>query len=182
MENPWKTLSSREIYTNPWIQVREDQVINPNGGEGIYGVISFKNIAIGIIPIDEDNHTWLVGQYRYTLDTYSWEIPMGGGLKDIPIIESAQRELVEETGLVADHWEEILTLHTSNSVTDEVGHVFVAKGLTQTATHFDETEKLAIRKLPLSEAISMAVEGEITDAISIAALMKIALKPSPNPS
>jgi hypothetical protein len=113
--NPWQTLSSAPQYQNPWIRVREDQVLNPKGGAGIYGVVSMRNKAIGIIPIDADGNTWLVGQYRYTLNEYCWEIPMGGGPLEVDILESAQRELREETGLLARTWTRIARLHTSNS-------------------------------------------------------------------
>jgi 8-oxo-dGTP pyrophosphatase MutT (NUDIX family) len=172
--NPWKTLSSRPIYDNPWISIREDQVINPKGGNGIYGVVSFKNIAIGIIPLDNQGYTYLIGQYRYTLNEYSWEIPMGGGKIGIDILESAQRELKEETGLTALQWTEIMKLHTSNSVTDEVGYVFLAEELIAGETQFEETEDLQIKKLPFSEAVDMVMRGQITDAISVAGILKLA--------
>ncbi len=172
-QNPWRQLSNKSVYENPWICVEEDDVINPGGGLSCYGKILFKNLAIGIIPLDNNNNTWLVGQYRYVPDCYSWEIPMGGGpLKTDPLI-SAQRELKEETGLTAEHWEELMRLHTSNSVTDERGLVYIAKGLTEGKTAFEETEDLQIMKLPFSDAIAMIMTGEITDAISVAALLKL---------
>ncbi|MGY6522795.1 MAG: NUDIX domain-containing protein [Mongoliitalea sp.] len=173
MKNPWTTLSKRSIYKNAWIDVSEHQVINPSGKPGIYGKVSFLNKAIGIIPVDEELNTWLVGQYRYTLDEYSWEIPMGGGLLEEDILANAKRELKEETGLVADRWTEIMRIHTSNSVTDEEGFVFLAQNLTLGATDFDETEQLELWKLPLKEAIQLVMEGKITDAISIAGLLKV---------
>ena len=174
MKNPWKTTDSKQVYENPWISVREDQVINPNGNPGIYGVVSFKNLAIGIIPIDDSNNTWLVGQYRYALESYSWEIPMGGGPIGISPLKSAQRELREETGLSANKWTELLRIHTSNCVTDEFGITYLAQGLSQGETDFDDTEDLKIRKLPLKEAIEMVMNGEITDSMSMAALLKVA--------
>ncbi len=174
MNNPWQQLSRKKVYDNPWIEVYEDQVINPRGGQGIYGQVTFKNKAIGIVPLDEEQYTWLVGQYRYTLNEYSWEIPMGGGDSTIDPLLSAQRELKEETGLSASRWQNIMRIHTSNSVTDEEGFIFLAQELTQGATEFDETEDLAIRKLKLTEAIEMVMSGKITDAISIAGLLKIA--------
>jgi 8-oxo-dGTP pyrophosphatase MutT (NUDIX family) len=170
--NPWQTLSTEPKYENPWIRVREDQVINPKGGTGIYGVVSMRNKAIGIVPIDAEGNTWLVGQYRYALNEYCWEIPMGGGPLDVDITESAQRELREETGLLADRWTCIARLHTSNSVTDEEGFVFLAEDLTQTDWEPEETEDLRLWKLPLAQAVAMAMSSEITDAISVAGLLK----------
>lgn len=174
MTNPWKTINRRKIYDNPWIQVEEHDVINPAGNKGIYGQVTFKNFAIGIVPIDKEGNTWLVGQYRYTLNAYSWEIPMGGGPVEIDILESAQRELKEETGLFAEKWTSIMKIHTSNSVTDEEGYVFLAENLTQGETAFEETEQLQIKKLPLTEAIQLVMDGAITDAISIAGILKAA--------
>ena len=176
--NPWKPQSSKAIYDNPWLSLHEDKVINPGGGISHYGKIHFKNIAIGIIPVDEDNNTWLVGQYRYVPDCYSWEIPMGGGPLSIEPLVSAKRELREETGLAAIHWQELMQLHTSNSVTNERGIVYVARGLTEGETEFEETEDLKIEKLPLQEAFDRVMSGEITDAISIAGLLKLSMDTS----
>jgi 8-oxo-dGTP pyrophosphatase MutT (NUDIX family) len=170
--NPWQTLSSEVKYQNPWIRVREDQIINPKGGTGVYGVVSMKNKAIGIIPIDAEGNTWLVGQYRYTLNEYSWEIPMGGGPVELDVLESAKRELREETGLLAARWTRISRLHTSNSVTDEEGFIFLAEDLSQGDWEPEETEDLRLWKLPLAEAIAMAMRDEITDAISVMGLLK----------
>ena len=172
-ENPWKRLTTRQIYDNPWITVTEDDVINPRGGKGIYGKVNFKGKAIAVIPLDEDANTWLVGQWRYTLNEYSWEIPMGGGALDVDILDSAKRELREETGLMATEWDCFLKMHTSNSVTDEVGYAFTARGLTQGETDFDESEDLEIRKLPFREAHQMCMEGKITDSLSLAAILKL---------
>lgn len=172
--NPWKTVSSKKIYNNPWIELEEFQVITPAGTPGIYGKVHFKNKAIGIVPIDSDMNTWLVGQYRFPLDEYSWEIPMGGGPIGIDILESAKRELKEETGLSAGKWTMILRIHTSNSVTDEEGFIFLAEDLTEGDTSFEETEQLLIRKLPFREAVDMAMRGEITDSLSLAGLLKAA--------
>ncbi len=173
-DNPWKKQDSKEIYDNPWITLHEDKVINPGGGISHYSTVHFKNYALGIIPIDEKDNTWLVGQWRYPLNEYSWEIPMGGGLKNINILESAKRELKEETGLKASKWTEILRIHTSNSVTDELGFVFLAEQLEHGEPEFEETEDLVIRKLPFNEVLDMAIEGAITDSISLAGIFKLA--------
>jgi 8-oxo-dGTP pyrophosphatase MutT (NUDIX family) len=171
----WKRLSRRVVFENDWMQVFEDHVRNPGGGENLYGHVHFKNTAVAILPVDDDNNTWLVGQSRYTLDDYSWELPMGGAPPGEPPLEAARRELREETGLSATDWTELLRLHPSNSITDERGIAFLATGLTCGATDFDETEDLAIRKLSIDEAVQMVFDGQITDAISAATLMRYQL-------
>lgn len=173
-ENPWRTKSVQTIYDNPWIRVEHHEVINPAGKEGIYGKTHFKNRAMAVIPVDEEGNTWLIGQYRYTLNEYSWEIPMGGGPLELDMLESAKRELKEETGLIAEKWTEIMKIHTSNSVTDEVGYIYLAENLTQGETEFEETEVLHIKKLPFSEALQWVMEGKITDSISVAGILKAA--------
>ncbi len=171
--SPWRFKHSKNIYDNPWLRLDEDEVINPGGGLSHYGKVHFKNLAIGIIPLDEHNNTWLVGQYRYVPDCYSWEIPMGGGpLEDDPL-ESAKRELKEETGFSAAHWEELMRLHTSNSVTDERGIIYVARDLSAGETEFEETEDLQMIKLPLADAVQRVMCGEITDAVSVCGLLKL---------
>ena len=171
----WKKLSSRTMYENDWMRVYEDHVINPGGGENQYGHVHFKNIAVAIIPVDDAGNTWLVGQDRYTLGIYSWKSPMGGAPKDEQPLAAAKRELREETGLTAERWTEVMRLHTSNSITDEAAIVFCAEGLLEGETEFEETEDLGIRKLPLADAVAMVENGEITDAISVAALLRIQL-------
>lgn len=171
----WKKLDSRKIYQNDWMELREDAVINPRGGNNDYGYVHFKNCAVAIIPIDDDGNTWLVGQDRYTLQQWSWEVPMGGAPLNEKPLDAAKRELKEETGLSAGRWTELMRVHPSNSITDEFGVAYVAEELSEGKTDFDDTELLKIRKLPLDDAIAMAMTGEITDAISVAALFKLAL-------
>jgi len=170
--NPWTTLDSRKIYENNWIGLTEHQVINPAGNQGIYGEVHFKNLAIGILPLDEDFNTWLVGQYRFPLNAYSWEIPEGGGPLHLDRLDSAKRELLEETGLSAGNWQEIQRLHLSNSVSNELAIVYIARDLTMGEAEPEETEQLTIRKLAFEEAYQMVMRGEITDSISVAAILK----------
>lgn len=170
----WKTLTSKVVYDNPWMTVLEDRVVNPGGGENDYGHVRFKNRAIAIVPLDADGNTWLVGQDRYTLGMYSWELPMGGGALDEAPLEAAKRELSEETGLTARDWQQIMYVHTTNSITNEEGYVFVARELVEGDTRFEECEDLRLRKLPLAEAVDMAKDGRITDLMSVAALLHVA--------
>ncbi|PHN01409.1 NUDIX domain-containing protein [Flavilitoribacter nigricans] len=172
MENPWKTINKRTVYENPWISVTHREVINPSGNEGIYGVVHFKNLAIGIVPLDEHGYTWLVGQYRYTLDRYSWEIPEGGCPVGTSPLESAKRELLEETGITAARWEHILDFHLSNSVSDEAGMAFIARDLSFGEAQPEETEDLLVKKVPFTEALEMIYRGEITDSLSIMGLLR----------
>lgn len=175
IKNPWTTLSGEVKYDNPWITVTEYQVINPSGGRGIYGKIHFKNKAIGVVALDNDLNTWLVGQYRYTLNAWHWEIPEGGGRLDEDSLMSAQRELREETGLSGKKWERILHFHTSNSVTDEEGYIFLAEDLEEGTSALEETEAdLKVWKLPLKDALQMVLDGKITDGMSVMALLKVA--------
>lgn len=171
--NPWKTLSSEIKYDNPWIRVTESQVINPSGNPGIYGVVHFKNRAIAIIPIDENGDTWIVGQYRYTLDSYEWEVPEGGAPLDEDPIEGAKRELREEVGLEAKRLDLVMEMQLSNSVSDEIGYAYVARELVQVEAAPEETEQLHVRKLPFSKLVSMVMRGEIRDGLSIAAVLKV---------
>jgi 8-oxo-dGTP pyrophosphatase MutT (NUDIX family) len=175
IKNPWKTLSAEVKYDNRWINVTEYQVINPGGGKGIYGKVHFKNKAIGVIPVDQDMNTWLVGQFRYTLSEWSWEIPEGGGTPDQSPLDAAKRELQEETGITAKQWKQIMRLHTSNSVTDEEGFIFLAEDLSQGQNELEETEAdMKVWKLPLQEAVQMAIDGRITDSMSVMGLLMVA--------
>lgn len=170
--SPWRTLSSKRVYDNPWIRVREDRVINPSGNPGIYGTVHFKNVAIGVIPIEANEDTYLVGQFRYPLNAYSWEIPEGGGELSVPPLITAKRELKEETGLVARVYKRILTMHLSNSATDEKAIIYLAFGLVQKEASPEDDERLKVKRLPLQKAYEMAVSGKITDAMAVAGLIR----------
>jgi 8-oxo-dGTP pyrophosphatase MutT (NUDIX family) len=173
--NPWQIKGQQQVYDNPWIGVTEYDVINPSGGKGIYGKVHFKGWALGILALDEDFNTWLVGQYRFPLNQYSWEIPEGGGALDLDPLLSAERELLEETGLVAGDWTKIMEMHLSNSVSDEHAIIYLARNLTQETACPEETEQLQVRKLPFEEAYQMVEQGKITDSVSVAAILKVKL-------
>ncbi|WP_317898566.1 NUDIX hydrolase [Aurantibacillus circumpalustris] len=172
-QNTWVTLSSEIKYNNPWIKLTEHKVLNPAGNEGIYGVVDFKNMAIGVLPLDEDYNTWLVGQWRFPLKAYSWEIPEGGGPLGIDPLESAKRELKEETGLIAGKYTELGGIHTSNSVCNESGLLYLAQDLTLTEAEPEESEDLQLKKIPFEEAYQMVMDGRITDSLSMVAILKV---------
>jgi ADP-ribose pyrophosphatase len=173
--NPWTRLSRRVAYENPWIHVDEDQVIRPDGKAGIYGVVHFKNRAVGVVPLDENDLVLLVGQYRYTLDQYSWEIPEGGVPLGEDPLSGAQRELMEETGYTAAKWQELGRAHLSNSVSDEHAIYFLAEELIPGTPRPEGTERLSLRWVTFPEALAMVERGEITDALSIIAIQRVAL-------
>jgi 8-oxo-dGTP pyrophosphatase MutT (NUDIX family) len=174
--NPWTTLRGRAVYENPWISVREDDVVRPDGKPGIYGVVHFRNRAIGVLPVDDQGRVWLVGQYRYTLNRYSWEIPEGGGPFDESPEDAARRELREETGLSAGRLEFLLCSHLSNSASDEVAFLFRASELTLGASEPEGTERLQVRLFPWNEVWAMLKAGTITDSLTVMALLHEALR------
>lgn len=171
--NPWKTLSSEKIYDSPWIGLTKHDVLNPNGNPGTYSVVHFKNIAIGIIPLDKDLNTWIVGQYRYPINEYSWEIPEGGGDWNIEPLESAKRELLEETGIQASRWTKIQEMHLSNSASDEFCVLYIAQDLVFGESHPEDDEQLEVRKIHFDELYKMVQTGEITDSLTVAAVLKV---------
>ena len=171
-ESPWKTLSGEVRYENKWIRVTEHDVINPAGKPGIYGVVHMKSTAIGVLPIDAEGCVPLVGQYRYSLNAYSWEMPEGGGAPDAEPIEEAMRELREETGVVARQWFELLRLHTSNSICDEHGVIYLAWDLEHTEAEPEDTEALTVARVPFPRVLDLVLDGTITDAMTVTAVLK----------
>jgi len=169
----WVQRSKEVVYDNPWIQVSHETVTAPSGSEGIYGVVHFKSIAVGVVPLDSEGCTWLVKQSRYTLNQATWEIPEGGAPLDEAPLRAAKRELEEETGLQANQWTELMQLHTSNSVTDEGAVIFLARDLSYGKQALEPTEDIEVRRVPLKEAVQMVLDGEITDALSVAALLRV---------
>ena len=171
----WIINDSKVIYENPWIKVSHHNVLTPGGSTGIYGEVHFKNLAIGILPIDENGFTWRVGQFRFPLNSYSWEIPEGGGSLGIDPLESAKRELLEEVGYTAKTWTPLLELHLSNSVSDEKAIVFLAEDLTEGISQPEDTENLTVEKIHFSELYQQVMDGIITDSISVAAVLKLSI-------
>lgn len=174
-KNPWTVVSCATAYENPWIRVEHNDVLNPGGKPGIYGVVHFKNHAIGVIPIDQDGNVILVGQYRFPHSAYSWEIPEGGGPAGATILESAERELREECGVSARNWLEIVGLDMSNSVTNEKGTAFLAWELSHGTRQPEDSEQLRIIRVPFPEALARVKRGEIRDSLSVAAILRVAL-------
>ena len=172
--DPWRRTGSREVYANPWIRVREDEVVRPDGKPGIYGVVELRHLALGCVPLFADGTTVLVGQHRYTLGAYSWEIPEGGGDPALDPLAEIQRELAEETGLVASSWTPLGRVHTSNCVTDELGLLWLAEDLVEGPQDPDDTEVLRTWRLPLAEAVELAADGRLTDSLTVAGLLRTA--------
>ena len=175
--NPWRRVSRRTAYENPWLELYHDEVIRPDGEPGIYGVVHFLHRAIGVVPLDlERDAVLLVGQHRYTLDHYSWEIPEGGGLFDEDPEAAARRELVEETGYSGGEWRKLCRAELSNSVTDEITVLFVATGLEAGPASPEGTEQLQVRWVAFDEVMAMMRRGEIADAMTILAMQQLALE------
>jgi 8-oxo-dGTP pyrophosphatase MutT (NUDIX family) len=173
---PWTRRSRAVAYENPWITIWHDDVARPDGSPGIYGVVHFANLAAGVVVLDDGDRVLLVGQHRYTLDAYSWEIPEGGVPAGESALDGARRELREETGVEADGWREIVRFHLSNSISDEAGVLFAARARSHGVATPEPSEDLAIRWLPFDEAVAMTIDGRITDAMTIMGLQRIALE------
>ncbi|MGQ0829993.1 MAG: NUDIX domain-containing protein [Bacteroidota bacterium] len=174
-KNPWTTLKSEKVYDSPWIGLTKHDVLNPNGNPGTYSVVHFKNLAIGVLPLDKDHNTWLVGQYRYPIEQYSWEIPEGGGKRDVSPLDSAKRELLEETGIVAKKWTKIQEMYLSNSASDEFCILYIAQDLSFGESEPEDEEQLEVRKLHFDELYKMVVNGDINDSLTVTAVLKTKL-------
>jgi 8-oxo-dGTP pyrophosphatase MutT (NUDIX family) len=174
-KNPWTVVSRETVYDNPWIRVDHHEVLNPAGKPGIYGVVHFKTHATAVVPIDEHGSVILVGQFRFSLGAYSWEVPEGGAPAGTSVLESAKRELREECGVTAEHWLEIVRMDLSNSVSDEAGTGFLAWGLSHGIAEPEASEELQVVRVPFREALDRVKRGEIRDSLSVASILRVAL-------
>jgi 8-oxo-dGTP pyrophosphatase MutT (NUDIX family) len=172
---PWIRRSRRVAYENAWITIWHDEVTRPDGAPGVYGVVHFENLAAGVLALDADDRVLLVGQHRYALDAYSWEIPEGGVPDGETALDGARRELLEETGMEAAEWRELARVHLSNSVSDELAVLFLATGLTPGVARPDGTEDLVLRWIPFAEVLEMTLDGRISDAMTVIAVERLAL-------
>jgi 8-oxo-dGTP pyrophosphatase MutT (NUDIX family) len=172
IKNPWQKLSSRKIYQNQWFRLREDKVISPGGENGVYGVIE-TSPAIAIVPVTKNLETYLVGQYRYPLDVYTWEVPEGGANHDETNLDAAKRELKEETGLKANKWTYLNSMYTSNSITNEIGYIFLAEELVEGKSEPEHTEDLSIKIVPFLDAYQMVLNCEIKDSLAIIGIIRV---------
>lgn len=172
---PWLRHSRRVAYENQWITIWHDEVTRPDGAPGIYGIVHFANLAVGVLALDEGDRVLLVGQHRYALDQYSWEIPEGGVPDGESAIDGARRELREETGIDASEWRELCRSHLSNSVSDEFAILFLATGLSSGVATPDGTEALEIRWVPFDDVLAMTLDGRITDALTVIGVQRLAL-------
>jgi ADP-ribose pyrophosphatase len=171
--NPWRTTGSSDVYENPWIRVREDQVVHPDGSDGIYGVVS-KPLATGVVAVTDDDEVVLVGQWRYPVETYSWEIVEGAAEHGEPGDQAIRRELREEAGYEAERWQLLVDgLALTNSVSDERAQLYLAGGLTEVSVERDPTEVLEVRHVPFGETLAMVDRGEISDAMTVVALLTL---------
>lgn len=174
-KNPWTLLNKQTTYESPWISVSHHNVLNPAQKPGTYSVVHFKKLAIGVLPLDENYNTWIVGQYRYPLNTYTWEIPEGGGDLNVDPIESGKRELLEECGITANKWTFIQNMQLSNSATDELAYLYIAQDLSFTQSQPDDEEELEVKKIPFDELYKMVLSGEILDSLTVTAVLKAKL-------
>jgi 8-oxo-dGTP pyrophosphatase MutT (NUDIX family) len=174
--NPWTRKTRTTVYANPWLDVHHDDVIRPDGTDGIYGVVHFHNRSVGVVALDDHGRVLMIGQFRYAIDRYSWEIPAGGAPAGEDPVDAAKRELKEETGYTAETMKLLVHAHMSNSVTDEEGYCFLAAGLSLGPACPESTERLDSRWLNLDETLRAISRGEITDALTIMGLHSAALE------
>ena len=174
-ENPWRIISKKDVYETQWIKVTHHDVLNPAGNQGVYGTVHFKNYALGIIALDENNNTWIVGQYRFPMNEYTWEIPEGGGPVGQDPLASAKRELLEETGIEAGSWTLIQRMQLSNSASDEEAFLYLAKDLAYHKPHPEDNEELEQRKISFGELYELVKDGKVTDSLTVAAVLKVKL-------
>lgn len=174
-KNPWNLLNKKDVYESPWISVSHHDILNPVGNPGTYSVVHFKNFAIGVLPLDENFNTWIVGQFRYPFNMFTWEIPEGGGPLNIDPRESAKRELEEECGIIANKFTFIQHMQLSNSATDEVAYLYVAQNLSFTKSSPDDNEELHVKKIHFNELYEMVLNGKVTDSLTVAAVLKTKL-------
>jgi len=177
-ETPWRRDARTERFANPFFRIFEDQAWNRRADRHFdYGIVSFRNRAVGILPLEPDGRVWLVGQHRYATNEFSWELPMGGVAPEMTLLDGAKKELKEETGLSAEHWEPLLpVVHLSNSVTDEAGAVFLARGLHEGTMAPEASEELWVITTPLEDAVAAALDGRITDSLTVAGLLAMAAR------
>ena len=176
MDRRFHRHARRIAYENPWITVWHDDVTRPDGSPGIYGVVHLAHLAAGVVALDAEDRVALVGQHRYTLDAYSWEIPEGGVPDGEDPLTGARRELREETGVEAATWRELVRVDLSNSITDERAVLYLATDLTHGEADPDPTEDLEVRWVPFDEAVAMTMDGRITDVMSVVAIGRVALE------
>jgi len=177
-ETPWRRDARTERFANPFFRIFQDQAWNRRADRHFdYGIVSFRNRAVGILPLEPDGRVWLVGQHRYATNEFSWELPMGGVAPEMTLLDGAKKELKEETGLSAEHWEPLLpVVHLSNSVTDEAGAVFLARGLHEGTMAPEASEELWVITTPLEDAVAAALDGRITDSLTVAGLLAMAAR------
>lgn len=169
----WKIQTVKTVYDNPWVRVRHYTVINPNGGQGVYGLVSPKSRAVGVVPITNDGQVVMVGQHRFACGDYSWEVPEGGASFDEDPQIGAARELAEETGYAAKHWLPILDMQLSNSITDECASCFVAWGLQSGDSQPDPTEAITVTHVPFGQVLDWVTSGKIKDAMTVAMILRV---------
>ena len=172
--DPYTVLDRRFLYDSPWIRIREDRFQHRRGAEGRYAVCGFVRTACGVLALDEQDRVVLVGQWRYPLEAYSWELPEGGGDVSESPFEAITRELAEEAGLTAQVWEPLAFFHPSNSSTEEEAFLFLATGLHPSEGHqAEDDEELLVHREPFQDCLRRVLSGELTDSLTVMALLAL---------